>query len=174
VGIPTDTVVIGKIVGVHGVKGWVKVYSYTEPMSNIFEYAECYLKRGQGVQAIEFDNGKRQGKGLIAHIKGVDDRDLAATYNQCDVLVAADALPALEQEDYYWHQLEGCAVFTAKQRLGVVTAMMATGANDVLCVKGDDSSIDRKERLIPWVPEQFVIKVDIVAKRIDVDWDPEF
>ena len=174
-GIPTDTVVIGKIVGVHGVKGWVKVYSYTEPMSNIFEYAECYLKRGQGVQAIEFDNGKRQGKGLIAHIKGVDDRDLAATYNQCDVLVAADALPALEQEDYYWHQLEGLKVVNLEgQLLGTVAHLLETGSNDVMVVKPCTGSVDQRERLLPYLPGQFVIQVDLETKVIQVDWDAEF
>ena len=171
---PDNLVVIGKITGVHGVKGWLKVYSFTDPISNIFDYPQCYVRRDKTLESIEIDDGRRQGKGLVVHVAGLDDRDEARAYSQCEILVEKAELPALDTEEYYWHQLEGCAVISGEQRLGTVSHLIETGANDVLVVVGDAESIDRKERLIPWVPEQFVSRVDLEARLIEVDWDPEF
>ena len=85
--------------------------------------------------------------------------------------------PDLNTDDYYWHQLEGLAVIAHHEdqqvRLGVVKSILETGANDVLVVKGDSESIDREERLIPYVDE-FVVKVDLAEQKIDVNWDPAF
>jgi 16S rRNA processing protein RimM len=61
-----------------------------------------------------------------------------------------------------------------RQRLGVISKLMETGANDVLVVAADAQSIDQRERLIPYVPEQFVLAVDLDAGEMLVDWDPEF
>ena len=75
-------------------------------------------------------------------------------------------------------ELEGLAVFTQfggqRQCLGRVSKLFETGANDVLVVVGDAESIDLRERLIPYVPEQFVLGIDLEAGEILVDWDPEF
>jgi len=109
------------------------------------------------------------------HITGVDDREDARQYCQLNIVVEKSQFPELEQGEYYWHQLEGLTVITCQgdTRLGVVDSLMETGANDVLVVKGDRESLDREERLIPYT-EQFVLRVDLDAGKIDVDWDPEF
>ena len=87
-------------------------------------------------------------------------------------------MPALDEGEYYWDQLQGLAVYTQfngeRQRLGVVSKLFETGANDVLVVLGDAQSIDQRERLVPYVPGQFVLSVDLQAGEILVDWDPEF
>ena len=172
-------VVVGKITTVYGVKGWVKIHSFTEPMENIFGYQSCYLERDGQWQPLEFDAGKLHGKGLIAQIKGVSDREQARLYCQCNIAVSADEMPALEGDDFYWHELEGLLVYThssegEEQLLGKVSHLMETGANDVLVVRKCKGSIDRRERLIPWLPEQVVQEVDIEAGRMQVDWDAEF
>ncbi len=109
--------------------------------------------------------------------RDVDDRDDARSWCNQDISIDKGLLPNLIQGDYYWHQLVGLSVvseFEGQQfRLGVVKSLLETGANDVLVIKGDTESIDREERLIPYV-EQFVTQVDMTAKKIDVIWDPEF
>lgn len=173
----SNLVNVGRITAVFGIKGWVKVHSYTEPQDNLFSYHPWWIKTKHGVKQVEIDEARPHGDAYVAHIKGVDDRDLAASYTACDIAVERALLPNLEEGEYYWHQLEGLAVYTSvggEQRLGVVSKMMETGANDVLVVQGDAQSIDQRERLVPYVPGQFVVSVDLQAGRILVDWDPEF
>ena len=173
----SNLVNVGRITAVYGIKGWVKVHSYTEPQDNLFSYHPWWIKTPHGVKQIEIDEARPHGDAYVAHIKGVDDRDLAASYTACDIAVERALLSELDEGEYYWHQLEGLAVYTnvgGEQRLGVVSKMMETGANDVLVVQGDGQSIDQRERLIPYVPGQFVVSVDLQAGRILVDWDPEF
>lgn len=169
---------VGRITAVYGIKGWVKVHSYTEPQENLFEYHPWFLKTAHGIKEIEIDEARPHGDAFVAHIVGVDDRDLAAQYTAADIAIERDMLAELDDGEYYWDQLIGLVVFTKhageRQRLGVVSKLMETGANDVLVIQGDDRSIDKRERLIPYVPEQFVVSVDISAGEMLVDWDPEF
>lgn len=169
---------IGKITTVYGVKGWVKIYSFTEPMSNLLNYSEFKYGKGGNWQSITFDEARVHGKGIIAHIAGVDDRDAARRYCDNDLAVEEVALPPLEDEEYYWHQLQGLKVYShfggAEVLLGKVDHLLETGANDVLVVRKCAGSIDARERLIPYVPGQFVGEIDLAAGRMDVDWDPEF
>jgi len=173
--VPVDPVVVGRVTHVHGIKGWVKVHSFTELEEDIFQYPPWWLKTPEGCREIEVDQCRTTNKGLLVHIAGVDDREVAKQYCQLDIVVERSQFPELEQGEYYWHQLEGLAVITCQgdKRLGVVESLMETGANDVLVVKGDKESLDREERLIPYT-EQFVIRVDLEARKIEVDWDPEF
>ena len=91
--IGAGTLVVGKIVGCFGIKGWVKIHSYTEPGENLLGYGNCLISRRTGPEPIEFDAGHRQGKGLVAHIKGVDDRTLAESYKGLEIVAAASELP---------------------------------------------------------------------------------
>ena len=162
-------VVVGKIVGVHGVRGWVKVFSYTQPKENIFSYAPWRLKVNGGWQAIKVVDYRKQGKGLVAQLDGVDDRDQAHTLIETEIAITRDQLPAAGKDEYYWADLVGLEVVTREaQSLGRVDHLISTGANDVLVVKGE------RERLIPFVQGQFVLEVDLEGGRIQVDWDPEF
>jgi 16S rRNA processing protein RimM len=172
-----DTLVVGRITAVFGVRGWVKVFSYTEQVEAVFDYQPWWIDTAQGRQQLVVDDWKRHGDGLVVHIKGVDDRDLARAWCQQDILVAKTELPGLSSDDFYWHQLVGMAVVShfegQKTRLGVVKSLLETGANDVLVIGGDAESIDREERLIPYA-EQFVTNIDLQTQTIDVIWDPEF
>jgi 16S rRNA processing protein RimM len=177
--VPVEPVVVGRITAVHGVKGWVKLYSFTEPAENIFQYPPWWLKTADGWREIELDQFRSTSKGLLAHIAGIDDRDIARKFCQRDIAVEKSLFPALEQGEYYWHQLEGLRVISssgpANQNvdLGIVTGLMETGSNDVLMVKGDSESLDQSERLIPYT-KQFVLQVDLDVGVIKVDWDPAF
>ncbi len=169
---------VGRITTVHGVKGWVKIHSDTAPRENILQYKPWWLKTRHGVKAVEIDDGQVHGQGFIAHIKGVDDRDLAREYCQVDIAVERSQLPELAADEFYWHELEGLSVISEYEgqtvRLGTVDRLMETGANDVLLVKGDSDSIDQKDRLIPYLPDQVIRSVDLDANEMVVDWDPEF
>lgn len=176
---PPDLVVVGRLTAVYGVRGWVKLHSYTEPMDNILGFRQLWLQRDGHWQPLVLEQVKRHQKGLVAQIEGVDDREVARSYCQCDLAVAATEMPALQDGDYYWHQLEGLAVVTTgtdrpAEKLGSVSHLLETGANDVLVVQPAPDSIDDRERLIPWLPGQVVKNVDIAGGSITVDWDSDF
>ena len=170
----SSPLVIGRVSGVYGIKGWLKIHSYTEPMENLLQYENWQLRGRDGWESIVIDAGKAHGKGLVAHIEGVDDRSQAEALKGCDIAIPRSQLPELAGEDYYWHQLEGLSVVSGGELLGRVDQVMGTGANDVLVVKPCEGSRDRRERLIPWLRDAVIRRVDIAGASIEVDWDPEF
>ncbi len=162
-------VVVGRIAGHYGVRGWVKVASFTEPREKILEYRPWYLEHDGAVQPLEIVGCQAHGKGLIAQFAGVADRDAAAALIGTNILVARESFGAAGDGRYYWRDLIGLRVVTVAGRdLGVVESLLATGANDVLVVQGE------RRRLIPFVVDDCVQRVDLEAATITVDWDPEF
>lgn len=175
-GLTSDEITtVGRITTIYGVKGWVKIYSHTEPMERILDYSPWLLKLNGQWQPIKISEGKKHGKGLVAKLAGVDDRDVARQYCGMDIAIESSLLPALGEGDFYWSQLEKLEVLTESGvKLGKVSHLIATGANDVLVVKGQEGSVDRKERLIPYLPDQVVKEINLEEGTIRVDWDPEF
>ncbi|QSP96286.1 ribosome maturation factor RimM [Marinobacter salinisoli] len=167
--------VIGRITSVFGVKGWLKVFSYTDPKEGILNYRDWVLDLDGRRVPIKLEEGRRQGQGIVVRLKGIDDRDVARTYCGAEVRVGIDELPELPAGEYYWYQLEGLDVFTVEgEPLGKVHHLMETGANDVLVIHASAASIDQRERLIPYLPGQVVQDIDLAMGRMVVDWDPEF
>ena len=171
------TLVIGRITAVFGVRGWVKVISFTEQPEKIFDYQPWLVDKQGSFKTIEVDEWKIHGDGLVALLKGINDRDVARDWCQLDIRVRQEVLPELQDSDYYWHQLQGLVVYNhfgdSIQRLGKVSSMLETGANDVIVVTGDAESIDRNERLIPYA-KHYVKNIDLELHKIDVVWDPDF
>lgn len=171
----SDLVELGSITSLYGVKGWLKVFSHTEPMENILSYSPWQLKLDGRWTPVKVEQGKRHGKGLVVKLAGCEDRDQAARYCGAAIAVERSALPDLDSEEFYWHQLEKLTVMTESGvNLGQVDYLIATGSNDVLVVKGTAESLDKRERLIPYLPDQVVKEVNLEAGTIRVDWDPEF
>ncbi len=165
-----DYIVVGQINGLHGVRGWVKVYSHTQPRENILSYRTWYLLQGGNWVAVELADGRPQGKGIVARLQGYDDRDQAAALLKCEIAIHREELPEATPGEYYWADLQGLKVVNAEGvELGVVDHLLETGANDVLVVQDGDT-----ERLIPYVTGQFVLDVSLDEGVIKVDWDPEF
>ena len=162
-------VTVARIVGVFGVAGWVKIFSYTRPRENVLTYSPWYLQRGGRWEAVGLLEGRLQGKGVVARLQGVEDRDQAQALIDTDVAVRREQLPPSGENEFYWVDLLGLRVVNRDGvELGVVKQMMETGANDVLVVEGD------RERLIPLVPKVYVLAVDLEAGRIDVDWPADY
>jgi 16S rRNA processing protein RimM len=161
--------VVGKISGVFGVKGWLKIYSFTEPRENILTYSPWYLRKGSELKQVKVLEGALHSKAVIASLVGISDRDLAANLAGYEILIDESLLPEAEEGEYYWRDLIGLNVETEQGiSLGVVDYLLETGANDVLVVKSD------RERLIPFLQGQFVKSIDLAAGKMIVDWDPEF
>ena len=157
-------VVIGEIRGIYGVKGWVKLFSWTSPKENLLNYTVFQDQNGRQWHLAQ---ARAHGKGLIGRFKSIDTREQAAEIQGLSLRVARDSLPPLADDEYYWADLEGCQVLTISGELiGVVDHLLETGANDVLVVKDKQGT----EELIPFVLEQVVTLVDVVDQRIVVDW----
>lgn len=170
-----EWLVLGKLTSAYGVKGWIKVYSYTEPMENIGNYHPIWFERNGQRRKVTLESVKRHGKGLVAKIEGCDNREQTPDYTGGTLVVPRDQLAPLEPGEYYWSDLIGLAVINERgEDLGKVHHLIETGSNDVLVVRGSDTSIDKQERLIPYLPEQVVLNVDLTAKQMRVDWDSDF
>jgi 16S rRNA processing protein RimM len=161
-----DPIVLGRISGVFGVKGWVKVFSYTEPREAVLKY-ECWLLGHEGKwQSAKVAEGQRHGKTVVVRIDGFEDRDQAATLVGTEIGVPREELPETEEGQYYWSDLEGLRVVRSDgSELGKLAYLLETGAHDVMVIKGD------QERLVPFVKDDVVIDVDLAAGVITVDWD---
>ena len=164
-------VLLGRIVGVHGVRGAVKLESFTEPRLAIFDYKRWLLEGDAGrVEEIAEAHGHAQGKGIVAMLPGVTDRDAAAAWIGARILVPREALPALEAGEFYQTDLEGLQVVNeAGADLGRVTHMFDNGAHDVLVTRDEAG----RERLIPYVVDVYVKAVDLDAGCITVDWNQD-
>ena len=163
-------VTLGRISGVFGVKGWLKVRSYTEPAENIVGYAVWTLRRDAGVATtVAVEEGRRHGRSVVAKLRGVDDVDRARAWIGADVAVERAELPQCAPGEFYWADLEGLEVRTAGgELLGRVDHLLAAGAHDVLVLAGGD-----RERLIPFVLGSVIREVDLEAGRIIADWSAE-
>lgn len=162
-------IIIGRIAGVHGVKGWMKIRSHTAPRENILTYPLWRVRQAGQWREMALVEGRPQGKGVVASLEGIDDREQARAFMGSDIAVPRNELPPLPEDEYYWADLEGLRVITVDGvDLGRVDHLIETGANDVMIVRGD------RERLIPMVVGQYVTRVDLNAGLMEVDWDPDF
>ena len=165
----SERVTMGRVSGAFGVRGWVKVRSDCEPVERLLEYSPWQIDTATGWRSHVLVDGKVHGSGLVAKLADIDDRDQAQALAGVDIAVDRSQLPVLAEDEYYWNDLIGLGVVTRDgKELGRVSGLMQTGTNDVLVVSGE------RERLIPFIRDQVVLAVDAEARRIEVDWDPDF
>lgn len=167
-----EKVVVGQFGAPHGVRGWIRVHSFTEPVDNLLDYQPWFIqpKGSDQWQPCPVEKVEFQAKGIVVLLKGIADRNQVALYTQCEIAVPRSLLPALPEGEYYWDDLVGLEVVTDKGvSLGKVDRLFETGSNDVLIVKDD-----KRERWIPYLMGSAVIAIDAEKKVITVDWDPEF
>lgn len=167
--------IVGKLGSTYGIRGWLRIYSSTEQAESIFNYQPWFLNIKGQWQAVELESWRYHSHDLIVKLKNIDDRDVAQTLTNVEIGVSADNFPELE-EGYYWHDLIGCQVLNLEgYQLGVVSDMMETGSNDVFVVKANlNDAFSKQERLIPYLEQTVVKRVDLATKTIEVDWDAGF
>ncbi len=166
---PPMWIEVGRVIGAYGVKGWLRVASYTAAPEAVLSYRPWRFRRANGVvETPALLEARGHGKGFVVHLAGCDDRDCAEAWAGSAIEVPPEALPALGVGEYYWGQLVGLTVETVEGvPLGVVARLMETGANDVLVIQGE------RERLVPYIAD-VVRRVELDHRRLVVDWDPEF
>ena len=181
----SEKVLLGRITGVYGVKGWVKVFSYTDPMEAIVDYNPRLIRAENRKNAtwnkVKLKAGKRHAKTVVAKLENCNDRDAAMAYIGTEIAIEKQQLEELtEENEYYWRDLIGLRVINQQDvELGVVKSLMETGANDVLVVVSeidteDGANKETVERLIPWTLNNAIIAVDLEHRVIEVDWDPDY
>ena len=184
---PEQLHILGKISGYYGVKGWVKIYSYTQPRENIVHYKKLKIKFANTPikesdpayhsqwQDIVLSNGKAHGKGVVAHFSGYDDRDLAAKLIGAELAVYRSDFKSTEKDEYYWADLIGLTVVNAEDvELGKITKLIETATNDVLVIKPSFQKSEVEEILVPFVMHHFIKHVDLEKGMVLVDWPVEW
>lgn len=171
-----DLVILGKLGAPYGIKGWLKISSYTDTPDDIFEYSPWLLKINNELKTVSVVDWRRHNKGLVAKLDCVDDRDVAHELTNIEIAVNVSELPELPEDEFYWRDLMGMQVCTNKgYNLGKVDDLLETGSNDVLVVKANSNDgFGKHERLIPFIEEQVILDVDQDNRQITVDWDPSF
>lgn len=161
---------VGQLHGAFGVRGELKLESFTQPKSAIFRYQPWTLRDPQGGERLlEGARGRETAKGVVATFPGVEDRDAAEALRGVEIHVLRSALPPPKPGEYYWVDLEGLRVVNVDGAdFGTVSHLFATGANDVLVARGD------RERMIPFQVPDYIKSVDFDVGVVTVDWDPDF
>ena len=165
-----DDIVVGRIIGVFGVRGWCKVFSHSRPREQILSYKQWHIGQDKNRQVVTLQEGKVHGEAIIVKLDGIDDRNQAAALKGSHIWITPSQLERLESDEYYWRQLIGLEVIDqAGVLLGKVDGLIETGANDVLLVKAG-----KQEHQIPFIMDQVVTKIDIETGQMSVDWDIDY
>lgn len=162
-------ILLGRVAGDFGVRGELKLLSWTDPRDAIFRYQPWILTAGDGEREISGVRGRGTNKLLVATFPGIESREQAEALKGSEIWVSRSQLPPPRPGEYYWVDLEGLSVQTVEGvALGTVSHLFDTGANPVLVISGE------RERLVPFVTDQYVKSVDFDAGLVVVDWDPDF
>ena len=188
-GLPDDALEVGRVLDAWGVKGWLKILPHSTHPEALFSAKSWFLQAPDakfrpgfnafsGTVAISVDEAKTHSDSVVAKIAGLDDRNAAEALRGCRILLPRSSFPAATQDEYYWVDLIGLDVVNREGvALGCVRDLMATGPHSVLCVEyntlSEDGSTATDERMIPFVAA-YVDAVDIAAKCITVDWQPDY
>jgi 16S rRNA processing protein RimM len=187
--LPDDSVEVGRVLDAWGVKGWLKILPHSSDPEALFSAKSWFLQAPDakfrpgfnaftGTVSIAIDEAKTHSDSVVAKIDGLDDRDDAESLRGCRIFLSRSVFPKASKDEYYWVDLIGLKVVNREGiPLGCVRDLMATGPNSVLCVEyqalQDDGSSKTEERMIPFV-SAYVDTVDMAAKLITVDWQPDY
>lgn len=162
----SDWVVLGRLGRPQGLRGLIRVISFTEPESNILDYLPWHIQKNGHWVPLRIDNFQTQNQTILVKIEGYTEREAVAELTNCNIAVLREQLPKLPEGDFYWHELQNMMVQNKEGAiLGQVVDIMPTGTHEVLVIQGE------KQHLIPYVPDIYIVKVDSVQRQITVDWD---
>jgi 16S rRNA processing protein RimM len=163
---PDDLVVMGQVIAPFGIKGWLRIRSFTDEINALAEYADWWLQLASGWKMYRLADSEVGNKGMTALLDTVADRSAAETLRGAQIAVSRSALPQLAEDEFYWADLIGFSVETPERaKLGVLESLLETGAADVLVVKGETEHL---------IPAALLIEVDLSGKRITVDWGLDY
>lgn len=166
---------LGRFGKVYGLKGWIRLNSYTSPADTICGYGTLAAKIGDKWTKLALEEFRRQGNSLVVHIKGYDDPETARLLTGKSIWIESSELPALPEGEFYWHQLLGLQVVSQHgENFGKVAELLETGANDVFVVEATADSIDQRQRLIPYLSGSVVQQVNLVDGWIRVNWEADY
>lgn len=165
----SDWVVLGRLGRPQGLKGLIRVISFTEPESSILDYQPWSIQQKDAWRALSLKTIQVQTNAILVKVAGYTEREDVAQLTNQNIGVLRTQLPQLPNGDYYWHELKQMHVVNQDGiTLGQVTDILPTGANDVLVVCG------KKRYLIPYILGIYVVSVDPAQRLITVDWDESF
>ncbi|MFT4928516.1 MAG: 16S rRNA processing protein RimM [Phenylobacterium sp.] len=172
----SEKVILGKVGAPYGIKGWLKLTTYTDEPEGVFGYDTLLIEMDGQWQQQTVADWRRHNNGIVFKFADVDDRNQAQLFTHAQVAVVVEDLPELPEQEFYWRDLIGLNVVNLSgYQMGQVTELLETGSNDVLVVKAKPSdAFGKTERLIPFVLEQAIKEVNQQDKTILVDWDPGF
>ena len=178
--LPADAIEVGRIADAWGIKGWFKVLPYSASPEALFSSKRWYLlptekgaKTFTGTLKLAIKEAREHSDTVVATAQDVDDRSAAEALRGARIFIARSSFPTAEKDEYYWVDLIGLDVFNREgMALGNVKELLSTGAQTVLVMEFDQDG-KPQERMIPFVAA-YVDDVDLAARRITVDWQPDY
>ncbi|MEO9101498.1 MAG: ribosome maturation factor RimM [Burkholderiaceae bacterium] len=181
--LPPDAIEVARITGAWGLKGWFKLLAHSADPKALFSSKRWYLlpsERGarafEGSQLLRVREAKEHADSVVASAHDVADRDMAQALAGARVFVARSSFPTARADEFYWVDLIGLGVINREgEVLGTVRELLSTGAQTVLVIEVpvEVGSGAPRDRMIPFVAA-FVDEVDLAARRITVDWQPDY
>lgn len=160
---------MGRFAKPHGVRGWIKVVSFADPVESLLDYKTWQIKHRNASQIVTIQNGKIHGLFLIVKLEEIEDPETAKHYTNDLIAIEREALPSLNKGEYYWSDLIGLRVISVNGlHLGTVTSLIETISNDILIVQNRDC-----ERMIPYI-SQVIKSVNVEENNVVVDWESDF
>lgn len=169
-------IIVGTFGATYGVKGWLRINSFTESMEGIFDYQPWLIYQHNIWREVKVVDWRLHGKSYVVLLEGLSQREEAQAFVNCEIAIFPEQLVELPSDEYYWRELMKCEVVNHQgYHMGKVTEVLETGSNDVLRVKANKKdAFGKQERLIPFIEDHFILDVDIAAKTIKVNWEPDF
>lgn len=192
---------MGKIVGAQGIRGHIKVYSYTRPVTQLLQYKKWHLAKNEAqwinheevkshtFTTLDIAKGSEKGNGTLMVNCGIDNRNDAELLTNNFIFINGEQLPVLPENEYYWFQLVGLKVQNLEGHyFGEVQELFDNGANDIMIVNKDVevqveeknkdkekvmvNKIVKEEAYLPY-DWQFIKSIDADTNTITIDWPAE-
>jgi 16S rRNA processing protein RimM len=163
---PDDLVVMGQVIAPFGIKGWLRIRSFTDEIGTLASFPHWWLQLESGWKMFQLEDSSVGSKGLTALLAEIGDRTQAESVSNAQIAISRSALPQLDADEFYWADLIGFSVETPLQaKIGVLEGLLETSAADVLVVKGDADHL---------IPAALILEVDMDGKRVTVDWGLDY
>ena len=161
---------LGKITGAHGIKGWLKIQSFSSPPENILNYPSWIINNQGEEDFYSIEQGRKQNKKIVVKLENIDDRNTAESLINSKILILRSDLPKLSNENYYWSDLVGLSVLNSEETvIGKIESLIETGANDVMVI----ITLKDERILIPFVMHEIIKEVNVEQNYIKIDWSIE-